>query len=200
VDLEEQAGGRRRRGPELEDALLDATWDELVEHGYAALTIDGVAVRAGTSRPVLYRRWATKPDLVRAAVRRKLLRDQLAVPDTGSLRSDLIALIRAANQRRVGVTAFLPFYLSSYFQETGSSPAELREFMMQGRQSSMDVIYGRAIARGEVDAERLTPRLRNLAFDLFRHEVLMTLKPVPDEVIEAIIDEVVLPLTGPALD
>jgi AcrR family transcriptional regulator len=196
VDLEEQAGSRRRRGAELEDALLDATWQELVEQGYAALTIDAVAVRAGTSRPVIYRRWATKAELVRAAVEHTLARDQLEPTDTGSLRGDLIALMRSANQRKVGRTALLAFYLGSYFQETGSSPAELRAGLVEGRESIMDVIYDRAIARGEVAAERLTPRLRQLAFDLFRHEALMTLKPVPDDVIEEILDQVVLPLTA----
>jgi len=40
----------------------------------------------------------------------------------------------------------------------------------------------------------LTPRVRAVAFDLYRHEVLMTHRPVPDDVIESIIDEIVLPL------
>ena len=59
----------RRRGPELENALLEAAYAELVEGGLAAFTLDGVASRAHTSRPVLYRRWATREELVIAAIR-----------------------------------------------------------------------------------------------------------------------------------
>ncbi len=43
----------RRRGTALENAILDAAWAELVEHGYADMTLESVAKRAGTSRPVL---------------------------------------------------------------------------------------------------------------------------------------------------
>jgi hypothetical protein len=88
----------------------------------------------------------------------------------------------------------LASYLGAYFQETGTSPADLREAVLGNRVSPIDAAIDRAVARGEVDPARLTPRVRTLAFDLFRHEALMTLKPVPDGVIEQILDEVFLPL------
>ena len=59
---------QRRRGAALENALLDAAWDELVEKGYDGFTIESVAERAQTARAVIYRRWATKPELMRAAI------------------------------------------------------------------------------------------------------------------------------------
>src|SRR5580658_8726409 len=63
------SGGKtRRRGAALEHALLDAAWAELQDVGYAALTIEAVADRAGTSRAVLYRRWRNRPELVIAAM------------------------------------------------------------------------------------------------------------------------------------
>jgi len=65
---------RRRRGKELEDALLHAAWAELQENGYAGFTLEAVAERAGTSRPVLYRRWAGKDELVGAAIVHELSR------------------------------------------------------------------------------------------------------------------------------
>ncbi|MFT4084469.1 MAG: TetR/AcrR family transcriptional regulator [Nocardioides sp.] len=185
---------RRRRGAELEDALLDAAWDELVAHGYAGLTIDSVAQRAGTSRPVIYRRWASKPELVRAAVDRMLRADPMTPPDTGSLRGDLLAVLRFANEHRVGVMTLLSSYLGGYFQETGTTPADLRATMLRDRPSPMDAVVDRAIERGEVDPVRATPRIRSLAFDLCRHEALMTLTQVPEEVIEEIVDDIVLPL------
>lgn len=197
MDLESDSIARRRRGAELEDALLQAAWDEVFEHGYAALTIDAVAQRAGTSRPVIYRRWPSKAELVHAAVLRTMRHEQLAPPDTGSLRGDLVAVLHYANERRLGYSALLIYYLGPYFQETGTSPADLRREMFGDQPTAFDMVIERAVARGEIDASRLTPRLRSLAFDLYRHEALMTLEPVPDEVIDQILDEVFLPLVTP---
>ena len=103
---EAPVGAPRRRGAALDDALLDAAWQELVERGYGALTFDSVAQRAATSRPVIARRWATKPDLVRAAVGHELLRQVIAIPDTGSLREDTLALLRFGLSRYRSYTAF----------------------------------------------------------------------------------------------
>jgi AcrR family transcriptional regulator len=58
----------RRRGQELENALLDAAWEELVTAGFASLTMESVAARAKTGVAVLYRRWPNKGDLVLAAI------------------------------------------------------------------------------------------------------------------------------------
>lgn len=196
MNLVADAVKRRRRGTELEHAILHAAWSELIERGYAALTIDAVAQRAGTSRPVLYRRWSTKADLVRAAVVHVSQRDNVPVPDTGSLRDDMVALMCQANQRRIAMTALLTYYLGAYFQETGTSPRELREVMIGERHSSVDVVVDRAIARGEVDPATLTPRRRTLAFDLFRHEALMTLAAVPESVIQEIVDDIFMPLVA----
>jgi hypothetical protein len=54
-----------------------------------------------------------------------------------------------------------------------------------------------AVERGEVDPAKLTPRVRSVALDLFRHELLMTHRAVPDDVLASIVDEIVLPLVRP---
>jgi AcrR family transcriptional regulator len=194
VDLDGSPGSRRRRGAELEHALLQAAYDELVARGYADLTFESVASRAGTSRPVLYRRWGSKPELVRAAVEHVLARERAEVPDTGTLRGDLIAVMRFANQNRIELSVLLTYHLGPYFRETGTTPAQLRGTMFGDRMSVVDAVIDRAIERGEVDADRMTPRLRSLPFDLYRNEAVMNLAPVPDEVIESVLDEVFLPL------
>ena len=74
--------------------------------------------------------------------------------------------------------------------------AELRGAFLSGRGSAMQKILDRAVTRGEVDSTNLTPRVTGVPFDLFRQELLMTLKSVPDEVIESIVDEVFLPLVA----
>ncbi len=192
-------GPQRRRGAALERALLDAAWDELVEKGYDAFTIESVAERAQTARAVIYRRWATKPELVRAAIAHHGLREQVSAPDTGSLRSDLIELVRGANRRRAPLLGILmSARIEVFYVETGASLADLRDEFLAGRASLIDQVFDSAVERGEADPAKLTPRVRSVTFDLFRHEVLMTHRPVPDDVIESIIDEIVLPLVRPS--
>src|SRR5580693_8105087 len=94
------SGGKtRRRGEALEHALLDAAWTELQAAGYAGLTMEAVADRAGTSRAVLYRRWRNRPELVLAVIRRHRPLLSGEIPDTGSLRGDVLALLRRMSAR-----------------------------------------------------------------------------------------------------
>lgn len=198
MSLTEDSGNpqrrRRRRGAALENALLDAAWDELVDSGYSALTIEAVAARAQTSRAVIYRRWPAKPDLVRAAVLHNAEKGRVAVPDTGSLRDDVVQLLRQANRSRARMAAAVAVQLAGYYAESGTSLADLRIVFLAGRTNVMNALVERAVNRGEVDPSHLTPRVVNVPFDLFRQELLMTLKPVPDEVIESIVDDVFIPL------
>ncbi|GAB3495696.1 helix-turn-helix domain-containing protein [Amycolatopsis cihanbeyliensis] len=88
---------QRRRGRDLEEALLGAAWAELTERGYAGFTLEAVAKRAGTSTPVIYRRWANKALMVEAALLHQSSTRVVDVPDTGTLRGDLIKMMQAAN-------------------------------------------------------------------------------------------------------
>ena len=93
------------------------------------------------------------------------------------------------------MAALFTIHLGAYYQETGTTPAELRAQILGDRPRTwIDSVLERAAARGEVDLDRITPRMRTVAADLFRHEVLMTLKPVPMETIEEIVDDLVLPV------
>ncbi|POM22576.1 Bacterial regulatory protein, tetR family [Actinomadura rubteroloni] len=182
----------RRRGAALEKALLDAAWDELAERGYAGFTMDAVVRRAGTSPPVLYRRWPDRAALVRAAVVHALREQRLDVPDTGSLREDVLTLMREINATRVPFITAMSVHLAGYYQETGDAP--LPDPLATGRNEALDVLFGRAAERGEIAPGRLTDRVRSLPFDLLRHEILTTFAPVPDHVLEEIVDTVFLPL------
>lgn len=184
---------RRRRGKALEDALLRAAWEELIESGYSALTMERVALRAGTGRAVLYRRWPGKPELVIAALRYHRESDPLPVPDTGRLRDDLIELLRSMTRRRAELAVMIGAQLGGLFTETGTTPAELRDLVFGGRSWSSRV-YERAAERGELDLERVPPHVLTLPFDLVRHDMLMTFEAVPDDRIIAIVDDLFLPL------
>jgi AcrR family transcriptional regulator len=190
---------QRRRGAALENALLDAAWDELAEQGYDSFTIESVAQRAQTSRAVLYRRWATKPELVRAAIGHAGQKERVAIPDTGSLRNDMVELLRRANRSRARIGITMALQLSGYYAETGTSLSELRSLFVTGQGDAVDTLISRAVDRGDADPAKLSPRVVGVPFDLYRQELLMTLKPVPDTVIEEIVDEVFMPLVRPSV-
>lgn len=185
---------QRRRGRVLEEALLDATWAELTERGYDAFTIDAAAARAGTSRAVLYRRWPNKPELVHAALLHEASKDFVVAPDTGTLRGDMTELMRRANKVRFRLAIEVFTRLGGFYRETGTSLAGLTAAVLGKRDSALDGVIRRAIERGEISAGRLTERIARLPLDLFRYELLMTLEPVPDDVIEEIVDSIFLPL------
>jgi len=170
---------------------------ELVSAGFAGFTIEAVAERAATSRHVVYRRWKTRSELALAALVRLSNGEPITSPDTGSLRGDMIELLTSANRTRLGLVALFSVQLGTYYQETGTTPHDLRTELLGGRPSLMDVVLDRAIARGEADPARLTPLVRTVAIDLMRHEALMTLSSVPQSKITAIVDEVFLPLVTP---
>jgi AcrR family transcriptional regulator len=184
----------RRRGAELESAILDAAWEQLIAEGYEHFTVDTVAARARTSKPVLYRRWKTREDMLRATVRHRGAADPPAIPDTGTLRGDLLALLTQANTTRNPMAALVSSMLGSYYNQSGPTPAELRDAFLRPRGSAVEQVVNRAVERGEVDPARLTPRIVALPFDLFRNEMMMTLKPVPGHVLRQIVDDIFIPL------
>lgn len=185
---------QRRRGAALEEALLDAAWAELTERGYDDMTIDAVAVRAGTSRAVLYRRWPSKQDLVLAALAHEVDKDVVVIPDTGSLRDDVVELLRQANKLRVGLVAALMTRLGGFYQQTGRSLADLRALIQGDRDAVLEQIIQRAIDRGEIQPEQVTERIARVPVELFRYEILMTLQPLSDDAIVEIVDTIFLPL------
>ncbi len=179
--------GVRRRGAALEASILDAVWDELAETGYSGLSMEGVAARARTGKQVLYRRWRNRAELVIAAVRHKDGSIVDEVPDTGELRGDVLAVLRhmVRRQRDIGpdvirgIMADAPDLDSSFFD------------IMSG---VMATLLTRAAGRGEIPTADVGPRVSTLAGDLLRHEMLLTHRPIAEETLTGILDEVFLPL------
>jgi AcrR family transcriptional regulator len=194
MSLKVNATPQRRRGEALEKALLDAAWAELTERGYDQFTIDAVATRAETSRAVLYRRWPTKQDLVVATLTQYVKTEFVDAPDTGSLRGDVIGLLKLANKLRVRLAMLVFTQLGGFYRDANTNLAELGAFVQGGRDAMLDEVIERAVARGEIRAGQISDRVARVPVDLFRYELMMTLKPVADEVIEEIVDTIFLPL------
>lgn len=83
----------RPRNSTVDRRVLDAAWDLLVDRGYAGLSVDEVAERAGVAKTTLYRRWPTKDHLAIAVTSRLL--GQVPIADTGDLHADLTGFTSA---------------------------------------------------------------------------------------------------------
>ena len=196
MSLTEDVPPQRRRGEVLEKALLDAAWAELTETGYDDLTIDAVATRAGTSRAVLYRRWPNKQDLVLATLLHHVKSDAVPMPNTGSLRGDVVALLRAANELRLRTAILVFTRLGGFYRDADTNLAELAAVVQGDRATMIDDIIEQAVARGEVQPGQISERVARVPVELFRYELMVRLQPVPDDVIEGIVDDVFLPLVN----
>jgi AcrR family transcriptional regulator len=185
--------GGRRRGGALEDAILDAAWKELLDHGYTRFTLEAVAKRARTSRPVLTRRWQNRADLAVAAIGNYNKNNPIEVPDLGNVRNELILLLQKLVDRGARTTTKVLLSMNDYFKETNSSIRDLQQKLVC--KGEFQKVLERGFARGELDQTKMTPRISSLPLDLIRYEVIMTRKPVSSAVIADIIDKVFLPLT-----
>ncbi|MGW4328041.1 TetR/AcrR family transcriptional regulator [Nocardia sp. NPDC004573] len=187
------AGQTRRRGAALEEAILGAAADELLESGYAALTMDKVAARAGTNKNAIYRRWPNRLALGIAAYRR--LATTTPPPDTGSLREDALELLRRVNRHWSSPSGAI---LRELLAATGGVSELLTQLPDQSGDAAAApwlTLLGRAVARGEAAPEALHPRVATVALVLLRNEFVVRGAPTaPDDVLVDIVDEVYLPL------
>lgn len=179
----------RRRGAALEADLLDAAWAELAAVGYAKLTMEGVAARARTGKQVLYRRWSNRAELVIAAMRHRTGSIADRVPDTGSLRGDVLEVLRAGARRQWEIG---PDTLHGLLAEARDVDPSFFGIM----RGVLRTLVERAAERGEIPTAELPRRVLTLPADLLRHEILLSREQVTDETLTEIVDDVFLPLAG----
>ena len=174
----------------VREAVLRATLTELVESGYAGLSFDRVATRAGVHRTTVYRRWGNREDLVADALLTQAAQDVL-IPDTGSLNGDLSLLLGAivANLTSPLGGGLVRALVSEAAQSPGIAVAG-RKFWST-RFSGVAVVLRRAAERGElpdgVDTDLFIEALVAPVF--FR--LLVTGQPVPQDYVQRLIHWVI---------
>jgi AcrR family transcriptional regulator len=189
---EAHAVGSRRRGKVLEAAIFDVVLQQLAETGYVNFSIGRVATRAGTSKPVIYRRWPTRARLVYAALRATRPALSFETPDTGTVRGDVMLILRRISEMVDELSPEVIFGLiAELLHESDSS---LFVEVHERNTKIVREILARGVGRGEIAAEKLTPRLAALPFDLVRHQLVLLQQPLSAQDIEEIVDRIFLPL------
>ena len=184
----------RRRGAALEQAVLRAATEELLAVGYAGLTMDRVARRAGTNKNAIYRRWPSRAAMAVAAYRQMSGWDQ-PLPDTGALRDDALELLRRANRICASPAGIVQRSLLAGVADDPQLLALIQERASDAGSALWLTVLGRAVARGEARPEALHPRVATVAIVLLRNEyVTRGLMTASDEVLVEIVEEVYLPL------
>ncbi|NQX17625.1 TetR/AcrR family transcriptional regulator [Rathayibacter sp. VKM Ac-2857] len=188
----------RRRDPNRDGEILTAALDVLAETGYDGMTIDMVAARAKAGKATLYRRWESKAELVLEAVAclKGADLDQDALPDTGTLRGDLVALIRpraiedAERKLRImsGVVAMI-----SKAPELADA---VRQAIVEPRARANRTLLRRAIDRGEIPADVDVDMLAVLTPSMVSYRVLLMREPVDRDYLISLVDNVLLPAVG----
>jgi AcrR family transcriptional regulator len=184
--------GFRRRGKVLEAAIFEIVLRELAETGYVKFSIERVAAGAGTSKPVIYRRWPTRARLVYAALRATRPLYSSEAQDTGTVRGDLILILNSVSEMVDDVSPEVMFGLIAELLHE-NQPSLFAE-VHQRSAKIMKEIVNRGVKRGEIAAEKLTPRLVALPFDLVRYQLMVLRQPLSAQDIEEILDRIFLPL------
>ena len=147
---ENQSSAGRPRSEEAHKAILDATLELLVEVGFSALTVEGVATRAGVGKATIYRRWPSKLPLVIEAFSQL---PQLEEVDTGNLVDDLKKMLRSYLQ--LFYTTPLAAVLPSLAGERAHDPQLSERFdpVIRGRRQPLVRALERAVDRGELSPD-----------------------------------------------
>ena len=187
-----QPGRKRDHSRDL--AILDAVLDVLAEQGYNGMSMDAVASRAKAGKATVYRRWPSKAHLVHDAIVRMAQQDVDldSLPDTGSLRGDIVALTRpdAFGERRLKVIAGLTSMLASDRTGLGAAAytASVAVWVAANR-----VALERAVDRGEIAASADLALLSRLIPSMCMYRVAVERIALDPDFTYGLIDRVLLP-------
>ena len=189
--------GRKRdltRDPEI----LDATLEILSETGYDGMTIDMVAARAKAGKATVYRRWASKEELVIDAIAcmKQVDLDPAKLPDTGTLRGDLVGMIKPKSLHDGGKKLKIMAGLMSMISRDPELATAAHAAIIEPRAAITRMFFERAIERGEIPADTDVETLALVSQSMAAYRTLMLQKPIDPEFLLSIIDTVILPAVG----
>lgn len=184
-----QGKSTRRRGAALLADIHKAVRDELDAHGYAGVTFDGVARRARVSKPVLYRRFPNRANMVADALVAELQGAEVT-SSTGALRSDLQVVFASFMRpsRAVG-PAILRALLGDADEQLMAQVAGLAR---NPAMASLDAVITAARGRGELGPKPIPESVNNAIASIFQAEALR--HAIEEADIERIIDDIAMPL------
>jgi AcrR family transcriptional regulator len=193
----EEAGHRRggRLDPSKDEAIAKATLEGLGACGYDRLSMDDIAARAGVGKAAIYRRWPSKAHVVAAAV--MWWRERLGVPelpDTGTLRGDIEALLDALpDAGAIDPSAGLLLGVATAASRDAVLAEILDEQVLARPRETLIAVLSRAVARGEIPPGRDLSLLSDVALGLNTLRVI-TGKPIDRAFVRRIMEEIILPL------
>jgi AcrR family transcriptional regulator len=191
--------------PAVEAAILRAALQLLGEAGYEGLRIEEVARRAGAGKTSIYRRWATRDELILAAVRHFLsettTRGARSTPaPAASLREDLIAQARRLSAvltpERAGIVAGLLLAMRTHPELA----AMVRQALVAGEGGVMAGVLERAVRRGERRSARVPATMLQVLPGVLLLQVLVLGQATDDRTLTRLVDDVVLPLLADGPD
>ncbi|MET1052794.1 MAG: TetR/AcrR family transcriptional regulator [Mycetocola sp.] len=188
----------RKRDHSRDQEILDAALDVLAETGYDGMTIDMVAARAKAGKATLYRRWASKPELVLDAVAcmKSNAVDLDALPDTGTLRGDLVAMIKTPTMRDSERKLKVMAGIVSMIARSPEMADAAHQALVEPRAIVNRILFQRAIDRGEIAPDSDIEKLCMIGPALVAYSVLMLRRPVDRDFLISNIDTVILPAAG----
>ena len=167
----------------------------IAEVGYDRTTVEAIAGRAGVSKPTIYRRWPNgKEEIVVEALRAKRAASAV-LPDTGSLRGDLLAMLGAIVET---IDARVAGGLLSQLRSSDELATLFREEVVADERRRYDVLLTRALARGEI-AAKPTVLFADIAGSVIFSRALIAGEPLDREFLEELVDRVLLPIVNPQL-
>jgi AcrR family transcriptional regulator len=169
TEVAQRAG--RPRDEDRTRAILDATVQELVDAGYAAMTVDAVAARSGTSKATIYRRWSTKAELVAEAVETHAFAE-LPIEDTGDVRADLLRYLTALERALSGLDGDLLVALTIEKLRNPDLAAAFTDNFVTARRTRLLQLLRNAVARGDLRPDTDVELLADVGPALFHHAVV----------------------------
>lgn len=169
----------RPRDPQVDRAVMEATFAMLAEAGYDGLTIEAVAHTAGVSKNAIYRRWPDKVAMVLDAIRTMAPHDGLEV-DTGDVRADMATMLRGMVAKFREVDGRLAFSLASDLQRHPELGDAVRSGLIEPRRRELQDRVQRAIDDGQLPADADVELLTDVGPALLFHRFMFD-GVVPDD-------------------